>query len=166
MPASKKSPDGGIFSWYNATMNTQQNHSKKTVMIFGTFDVVHQGHCALFRQAREYGNHVIAVVARDATVRAIKGRDPLLNEQQRLENVAREDGIDTAVLGNNNDNKYRVIADHTPDIICLGYDQKNFVDDLRKNLDLLGLHTTQIIRLEPYKPEIYKSSLLNKRMTD
>lgn len=138
------------------------SNSKKTVMLFGTFNGIHEGHRALFRQARTYGNHIIVVVARDATVHTVKGHIPHLNEQQRLEHVRLEHDVDVALLGNVDD-KYRVIKEYAPDSICLGYDQKNFIDDLQNNLDLLGLQTTQIIRLEPYKPEIYKSSLLNKQ---
>ena len=137
----------------------------KKVMIFGTFDGVHEGHRALFRQASEHGDHLIVVIARDVTVTRVKGRQPFFDEQQRLKDVADEAGVHEAVLGNVDD-VYRVVAEHRPDCICLGYDQRNFIDGLREKLNELGLGDTQIVRLEAHEPERYKSSLLKKERRD
>ena len=59
-------------------------HNK--VMVFGTFDILHPGHLNFFKQAREFGNFLIAVIARDKTVLKIKGRLPKNNEKKRLKN--------------------------------------------------------------------------------
>jgi cytidyltransferase-like protein len=55
----------------------------KKVMVFGTFDGLHPGHESLFAQAREHGDWVIVVVARDRTVQEVKGRLPLRDEADR-----------------------------------------------------------------------------------
>ena len=44
----------------------------KKVMVFGTFDGLHEGHLDFFRQAREYGDYLIVAVARDVNVKKIK----------------------------------------------------------------------------------------------
>ncbi len=129
-------------------------------MIFGTFDGVHEGHRFVFKEAKKHGDHLFAVVALDKTVRTVKGRGSLYNEKWRLREILREEDIDDAVLGNTGD-KYKVLNIHQPDVVCLGYDQKNFIDRLRDKLNEFGLHQTRIIRLEPYEPEKYKSSIIN-----
>ena len=56
----------------------------KKVLIFGTFDGLHLGHLNFFEQAKEYGDYLIVVVARDKTVKRIKNRFPSKNEVERL----------------------------------------------------------------------------------
>jgi len=48
-----------------------------------------------------------------------------------------------------------------PEIIALGYDQKAYVRNLKKDLKNKGL-LVKLIRLKPYKEKIYKSSLLQR----
>ncbi len=136
---------------------------KKTrVMVFGTFDVVHEGHRSLFRQAKAYGEELVAVVARDETVKAVKGRLPHFDEETRLAAVENEKLVDRAVLGDPED-RYAVIAELKPDIICLGYDQRAFVDQLPNELQKHGI-SADVIRLEPFKPEQYKSSKIKAEL--
>ena len=124
-------------------------------MIFGTFDLLHKGHINKFQQAKKHGKLII-VVARDETVKKVKGRFPKYSEKERLKHA----GIyaDKAVLGYKTD-KYRIIEKYKPDIIALGYDQVSFTKDLRKELKKRKLNP-RIIRLKPYKAHKYKSSLL------
>ena len=127
----------------------------RKVMVFGTFDILHPGHLNFFSQARNYGDYLVAAVARDKTVRQVKGH-PKNCERIRLLEVS--DHVDKAVLGYEGD-KYRIIEEVKPDIICIGYDQKFFVDSLRQEILKRGMEI-KIIKLEPYKPDIYKSSKL------
>jgi cytidyltransferase-like protein len=120
----------------------------KKVLVFGTFDILHKGHLSYFKQARKYGDYLIAVVARDKTVLKIKGRLPRNNEQQRVDKVKTE--VDKAVLGFIHD-RYKVIRLFKPDVICLGYDQIVSLEDLKK-------FNIPIKRLKAYKPYKYKSS--------
>ena len=129
-------------------------HNK--VMVFGTFDILHPGHLNFFKQAREFGNFLIAVIARDKTVLKIKGRLPKNNEKKRLKNLKNNNLIDKAVLGGLKD-KYEIIKKFRPDVICLGYDQKTFTEGLKNKIKDFGLKI-KIVRLKSYKPEIYKSS--------
>lgn len=58
--------------------------NRKTVMVFGVFDRLHPGHLDFLRQAREYGDELIAVVARDQAVMELKHKQPFHSEAQRL----------------------------------------------------------------------------------
>jgi FAD synthetase len=130
----------------------------KTVMCFGTFDGLHPGHEDYFRQAREHGDRLIVVVARDATVVDVKGDLPSMNEQERLSVIESHALVDEAVLGHLDD-KYRVIEEFQPDILCLGYDQETFTDTLDVELTRRGL-AANVVRCEAYFPDTFKSSLL------
>ena len=55
------------------------------IMVFGTFDIFHEGHKNFLKQAREYGDYLIVVVARDETVEKVKKRLPQNDENSRLE---------------------------------------------------------------------------------
>ena len=130
-------------------------------MVFGTFDILHEGHRNLFLQAKQHGDYLIAVVATDKNTREIKGRPPSQSEKERLEAVQSEFNVDLGVLGDEAD-PYKVILTNKPDVICLGYDQKScFEEKLSQKLAEFSLKIP-IIRLNPYQPEKYKSSLLRK----
>jgi len=129
----------------------------KKVIVFGTFDIVHPGHIHMLKEAREYGDYLVVIIARDDTVYSVKGRKPKNNEEQRLRDIKDLNIADNVRLGRIDD-KYEVIVEEKPDIVALGYDQKEFVDNLAKAVE----PHVQIVRLAPYMPEKYKSSLMKQ----
>lgn len=133
-----------------------------TVMVFGTFDIVHLGHIDLFRQAKKYGDSLIVVVAKDETVKKTKGRLPVHSEKERARLVSEIRLVDRAVLGSSA-NKYAAITRYRPDVIALGYDQITFVDGLAA---LLARHNmnTKIVRLKPYRSNTHKSHKIKQHI--
>ena len=71
------------------------------IMIFGTFDMVHEGHQHLFKQARALAQNpfLIVSIARDSNVERIKGRRPRHTQSERKKLVAKNDGVNKVVLG-------------------------------------------------------------------
>lgn len=136
----------------------QNSSEKKTVMAFGTFDYFHAGHENYLRQAARLGDSLIVVVARDETVKKTKGQTPFFNEKKRLRDVAACSYVDKAVLGEEKD-KYYVIKKYAPQILALGYDQFVFTYGLEPLLIKEKLNV-EIVRLKPFKPETFKSSIL------
>lgn len=136
-----------------------------TVMIFGAFDGLHPGHLDFFKQAKKYGDRLIVSVGTDRNVAKIKGRRPLFNQQERLSLVANCRLVDEAVLGSEED-FYVHIKDLRPDVICLGYDQWAGEDEVRQELDGVGLTKTRVVRLTPYKPGRAKSTILKTKSVD
>lgn len=132
------------------------------VLVFGTFDMVHKGHRNLFAQARQLAGEVklIVSIARDKNVLRIKGRAPRKTEQQRLQMVKKLPEVDSVVLGGVREHMPHIIR-LKPDIIALGYDQRAYVSGLRAELKAAGL-STKVVRLKPYLPEKFKTSLLRK----
>jgi len=125
----------------------------KTVMVFGTFDLLHRGHINFLKQAKEYGD-LIVVIARDKTVKRVKGKLPKYNESRRLKAILSLNLAATAVLGNLMD-KYAVIVKFRPSVIALGYDQNHFTDRLAEKFKDI-----KIIRLKSFQPNKYKTSII------
>jgi FAD synthetase len=145
---------------YNPLPMCLRKSAKKKVLVFGTFDLLHPGHISLFKEAKKLGDHLTVVVARDKTVEQLKKKAPKINEAERLEHVSELSVVDEAILGSSED-RYQVIEEVNPDIICLGYDQKFFTEGLEKELESRGIKA-RIVRLKPYKGDKYKSSKLSQ----
>jgi cytidyltransferase-like protein len=130
-------------------------------MVFGTFDMVHPGHVDLFRQARALDTepYLIVSLARDTVVQRIKGARARRSEAERKSLLERNVLVDEVVLGQEDGYIEHILA-AKPDIIALGYDQRGeYVDRLERDLAGAGVEI-KIVRLKPYKPEIYKTSKL------
>jgi len=134
----------------------------KKVLVFGTFDGLHEGHKNFFKQAKKFGDELIVVIGRDSTVKRVKKRLPKFNDVERQKAVQECGLVNQAVLGNEGSDPYKIIEQIRPDVICLGYDQTHFTNKLTAELPKRGLGHVKIERLQPFEPEIYKSSLLNK----
>lgn len=131
-------------------------------MAFGTFDFFHAGHEFYLKQAKALGDYLIIVVARDKTVRQIKGK-PAINSERKRRNALKNIGIaDKVILGHHSD-KHKVLKKYRPDVIALGYDQFVFTQTLNKTLIDLNLNTS-IQRIEAHHPQVYKSSLIKTRI--
>ncbi len=135
--------------------------TKKIVLLFGTFDGIHAGHRNLFAQASAFGNSIQVIVARDATVQQVKNRPPLYAEQERLAALQREPYITHAQLGSLGD-KYAALLLIQPAVIALGYYQEAFTERLQTYVSE-HLPSTQIVRLQPFYPEQFSSTIINNR---
>src|SRR5208283_262300 len=125
----------------------------RKVVCAGTFDHFHPGHIDFLRQAKALGDHLTVVVARDETVKRIKGFLPTHTEKIRKQNVE-ESGIpDLVILGKLDTDLLQIIQELNPDIIALGYDQRVAGEEIAKRFPRCS-----IVRLKSFQPELYKSS--------
>lgn len=131
----------------------------KKVLVFGTFDGLHEGHMKFLEQARAHGDYIIGVVARDSNVRKAKGAGAVNSEAKRLKQLKRH--VDAAILGERKVT-YGLIKRLKPDVICIGYDQRPTVSEARKILKKIGMEEIELRKMKPYKPRVYKSKILNK----
>lgn len=105
-----------------------------TVIVFGVFDLLHDGHKEFLRQAKRYGN-LIVVVARDAAVQQLKNKMPHHSERKRMEMVKQFLPEAVVVLGDEEQGSYKVVKTYQPAMICLGYDQQALGKDLLAKMD-------------------------------
>lgn len=129
----------------------------KKVLAFGTFDLFHMGHFYYLKNARALGEHLTVIVARDQNVERLKGWRPWETEDMRLKKVQGCGVVDDARLGYEDWSRHlEVLNDLQPHIICLGFDQKAKLPE----------GSFEIIRIPPYKPNIYKTSLIKQSIED
>lgn len=125
--------------------------------MFGTFDTIHPGHIHFLNEAKKLGTNLTVVVARDVTVKQVKSKPPRHSEATRVKNIKKLGIANDVRLGAEGD-KYAVVREVKPDVIALGYDQRQFVNGLR---GVVG-ETVKIVRLKAYRPQMYKSSKLRR----
>jgi FAD synthetase len=125
----------------------------KKVLCAGTFDHFHLGHVDFLKQAKSLGDTLIVVVARDETVRRIKGFSPTYDEQQRKSKVEGAGVADKVIFGNLDTDIFHIINEVNPDVIALGYDQRVSESELTQRFP-----GSQVVRLAPFYPEKYKAS--------
>lgn len=159
------------------------------IMVFGTFDGLHEGHLNFFQQARKLAQKPFLTisVARDRNVLKIKGKIPFRSEKKRMILVKKCGLADKVVLAGLKNHISHIVKEK-PAIIALGYDQKAYIDErgsrgrvfshtaseskshqgnpyvknLKKDLKNKGI-LVKIIRLKSYEKGIYKNHLLNKK---
>lgn len=133
-----------------------------TILTFGSFDVVHKWHEYYLSESRKYGDVLITIIATDTNIERIKWHPPLHNQAERKIAIEQLSISDTVIIGSDS-NPMKWLEKYTPEVICLGYDQRGkFVEQLPEEFEKLWLHTS-IVRVPALEPEIYKSSLIKKR---
>ncbi len=138
------------------------NRKDKRVLVFGTFDLLHEGHRYFLNEARRFGNTLIAVIARDDFVLRRKGHLPSAPIDERT-TVLKEAGlVDEIFPADETIGSYHILRTALPDVICLGYDQK----ELKSNLEAwLEEHhkPLEIHVLPPFREDVYKTTLLRRK---
>lgn len=134
----------------------------KKILIFGVFDGIHEGHLSFISEARKQGDQLVAVVARDSMVEKMKGKAPRYCEVDRIKSLLEIPEIDLVLLGDIDNGNYNVLKEVKPDIVFLGYDQKDLMDDLNKKIKSGFLNDIKILAGNSHKPDTHHSSILNK----
>lgn len=124
-------------------------------MAFGTFSLIHPGHIHYLTEAKRLADELIVVVARDSTVRRVKGKCVVPEEQRRMVVEALKP-VDEAILGDESD-KYKVIEEYRPDVIVLGPDKEMEVERLKYELSKRGLNP-KIVRVTRLDGKFFNSS--------
>lgn len=136
------------------------------VMTFGAFDLIHEGHRSLFRQAKKFGgknSKLYVVVASDFRYKKMKKRSPWFSQTERMRHVSKEKFVDFVVRGDKL-NTLKPILKIKPDVIVFGYDQPLPIPELKKQLKKDGFAAKRIIRAKAHKPHIHKSSKIKEKL--
>ena len=127
-------------------------------MCFGTFDLLHVGHLDYFRQAKEKGDYLIVVIARDKT-KEEQDKEIAFCEHERLQLISSLKIVDEAVLGYPEDH-FKIIEEKNPDIIFLGYDHPQIENKLKDKFDV------EVFRGKPYQEHQHKSSKIRDKVLE
>ena len=117
------------------------------VMAAGVFDILHLGHIYFLKEAKKLGDELVVVVATDKTAEEMK-HIPITTQEMRVKLVAELKPVDRAVLGYEDD-RYKIVKEVEPDIIALGYDQKHDEEQIKEDLENMGMDV-KVVRLESF----------------
>ena len=103
-------------------VNNFRAKGKTIVFTNGCFDLLHYGHIKYLQEAKGKGDILIVAINSDASVKRIKGsKRPLINEKDRLRQIAALECVDYAVLFKE-DTPLGLIKSIRPDILVKGSD--------------------------------------------
>jgi len=143
-------------------MANSKTRNKATVVIAsGVFDLLHLGHVKFLEEAKRAGGknaELIVIIARDNTVEHVKGKKPIVPEDQRRALVESLKVVDMAILGLETLDVHQVITKITPDIIALGYDQKQMLHDVETYLKANNTLPVKIVKIGKFEADALNSS--------
>ncbi len=107
------------------------------VLATGTFDILHPGHLLFLSGAKELGDELYVIVARDSMVK--HKPKPVVPEAQRLAMVQGLRIVDKAMLGSETD-MFEPLCDIKPDTVALGNNQHFDEKELETQLRAHGIY--------------------------
>ncbi len=81
----------------SAASRASESH-KRRVLAIGVFDLFHVGHLRYLQSARNFASHLTVAVTTDAISRSIKGKQPVISQDHRLEIIRGLGCVDKAEL--------------------------------------------------------------------
>ncbi len=133
----------------------------KKVMVFGTFDGVHEGHRFFLQEAKKIGDLLFVVVSPDEQVETLKKHKPQFPLSKRISDLQAEKIAEKVIPGDETLGTWNVILENMPDVIAIGYDQNGLEKALIEAQKKFPFQT-EFKKIGSFKPEIFKSGLLNR----
>jgi glycerol-3-phosphate cytidylyltransferase len=114
----------------------------KTVLTYGTFDLLHYGHLEVLRRASLLGDKLIVGVSTDK-FNEIKGKTCVLPYKKRKELLESIDYVDKVIPEDNWDQKTTDIQNNNIDIFVMGDDWQGKFDKLKSFCKVIYLPRTK-----------------------
>ena len=173
LPLSENSYDSRVVRLANVGLVEKSDPSKltfigrdalKVVLVGGVFDLIHPGHIHTLKAAKEEGDVLVVVVARQSTAQKIKkDRKIYHDEGLRKELVSSLNFVDLVLIGREG-TLYDTVEYVKPNVIALGYDQAHSEKDVAENCKKRNLNV-HVIRLSTPIPGS-KSSKIKEELGD
>ena len=97
----------------------------KTVIVNGTFDILHPGHIAMLNTARSLGDYLIVCIDTDRRVKELKGDKRPINDQcVRKIMLSNLKAVDIVEFFDSQEDLINLIKLYKPDIMVKGSDWK------------------------------------------
>ena len=129
---------------------------KKTIITYGTFDLIHHGHIRIFKKAKALGDYLIVGLSTD-NFNKIKGKESILNYLQRKEILESIKYIDKVIPERNWNQKINDIKKYKVDVFTMGGDWRDKFNFLKKYCEVKYLPRTKNISTSLLK-KIYGQS--------
>jgi rfaE bifunctional protein nucleotidyltransferase chain/domain len=131
-----------------------------TVMVNGTFDVLHPGHIALLNTARSYGDYLIVAIDTDRRVRELKGDSrPINNQSDRKIMLSNLKAVDFVVFFDSTEELINIMKLYKPAVYVKGSDWKHDTESTAHQ------YCNKVIyydRIEPYSTTKTIQDIINR----
>jgi len=104
--------------------------AKRTVITFGTFDVLHVGHIRVLNRARALGDRLVVGVSADQLNISKKGRAPVFSQDERLEIVGNLRAVDEVFVEESLELKREYVLKYGAAVLAMGDDWEGKFDHL------------------------------------
>jgi glycerol-3-phosphate cytidylyltransferase len=104
--------------------------SQRTVITFGTFDVLHVGHIRVLNRARALGDRLVVGVSADQLNVSKKGRAPVFSQDERLEIIGSLRVVDEVFVEESLELKRDYVMEHGAAVLAMGNDWEGKFDHL------------------------------------
>lgn len=138
-------------SYANGPTNWKGENRVKTVITFGTFDLLHEGHLKLLKRARALGDRLVVGVSSDQ-LNDRKGKRSIFPEAQRMSYVAALRYVDEVFLEESLELKDSYIRRHKAELLVMG-------DDWAGKFDWVTAKVTYLPRTEGISSTLIKTGL-------
>jgi len=125
----------------------------KTVITYGTYDLLHRGHVLLLERAKQLGDYLIVGLSTDA-FNQIKGKTCYYSYEERFLILSAIKYVDKIIPENNWDQKANDILEHGVDTFVMGDDWEGKFDHLNSLCEVVYLPRTAGISTNQLKEYI------------
>ncbi|MEA2042573.1 MAG: glycerol-3-phosphate cytidylyltransferase [Bacteroidota bacterium] len=122
----------------------------KTVLTYGTFDLLHFGHVEILRRARKLGHRLIVGLSTD-DFNSIKGKTCKFSYEKRKEMLEALDYVDKVIPEENWEQKVNDVKSLGIDLFVMGDDWEGKFDFLKGHCDVIYLPRTKGISTSKLK---------------
>ncbi|MBD0823358.1 glycerol-3-phosphate cytidylyltransferase [Aestuariibaculum marinum] len=125
------------------------NKKMKTVLTYGTFDLLHYGHLEILRRAKELGDRLVVGISTDE-FNQVKGKNCQISYEKRKEFLEAVEYVDLVIPESEWEQKVQDVKNNEVDVFVMGDDWKGKFDYLTEYCDVvylprtLGISTTKL----------------------
>jgi glycerol-3-phosphate cytidylyltransferase len=115
----------------------------KTVITFGTYDLLHVGHIRILQRAKQLGDRLVVGVSTDALNWSKKARRTVYSEADRMEIVRAVAGVDEVFYEHALELKGEYIKQYGADLLVMGDDWAGRFDEFKSLCEVVYLPRTE-----------------------
>lgn len=115
---------------------------ERTVITFGTFDVLHVGHLRILQRAAALGDRLVVGVSSDALNVRKKGRPPVFSQDERVELISALGIVDEVFVEESLELKRDYIVEHGAHVLVMGDDWEGRFDEFGDVCEVVYLPRT------------------------
>lgn len=133
----------------------------KTVITFGTFDLMHKGHINILERASKLGNKLIVGISTDELNYKKKKKNSIYNQSDRQKLISSLKFVDDTFFEESLELKRKYILEHKADILCMGNDWEGRFDEFKDICQVIYLPRTKDISTTEIVADVIQRNLIN-----